>query len=133
MENQKQKVGKFKDFSSFFFNAFPSFSFPLPLFLFVPLGVRLYYILMLFWFWKCRFLLFIWVFLATTLYIIRPDRIEIKTGIFVKRSRSIPFDKIINITCKQNIAQKLFRIGDIFIETPGGKPFELALAGVERP
>ncbi|HEY5037820.1 MAG TPA: PH domain-containing protein, partial [bacterium] len=43
-----------------------------------------------------------------------------------------PCDQIINVTCKQNIAQKLFRIGDIFIDTPGGKPFELALAGVEN-
>ncbi len=132
MENQIQKSENLKTFHPSFYQCTPVLFLPFPLFLFVLLGVRLYYILMLFWFMEMSFLLFIWVYLTTTLYVIRPDRIEIKTGIFVKRSRTVPFDQIINITCKQSIAQRLFRIGDIFIDTPGGKPFELALAGVER-
>jgi putative membrane protein len=110
----------------------PVFFVPLALFLFVPLGVRLYYILLLFWFLEASFLFFIWIFLSTTLYTIKPDRIEISTGIFVKRSRTVPLDQIINITCRQTLAQKLFGIGDIFIDTAGGKSLETALAGVER-
>jgi uncharacterized membrane protein YdbT with pleckstrin-like domain len=132
MENQKLKLENLKSFHPSFYQCIPVFFIPFPLFLFVLLGVRLYYILMFFWILELSFLFYIWVFLSTTLFIIRPDRIEIKTGVFVKRSRTVPFDQIINITCKQTLAQKLFRIGDIFIDTPGGKPFELALGGIDN-
>jgi putative membrane protein len=81
---------------------------------------------------ETSFLIFVWVFLATTFYVLLPDRIEIRTGVFVKRSRTIPFDKIINITCKQNLAQRVFGIGDILIDTAGGTPFEVALVGVDN-
>jgi uncharacterized membrane protein YdbT with pleckstrin-like domain len=73
------------------------------------------------------------MFLATTTYVIKSDRIEIRTGILVKRSTAIPFDKIINIASKQNLFQKLFKIGDLFIEIPGVEPSEIALTGVEGP
>ncbi|HEY5038261.1 MAG TPA: PH domain-containing protein [bacterium] len=132
MTNEKIKTEDLKVFHPSFFQCFPVFFIPFAMFLFYPIGVRLYYIYLLFWFLEMSFLLFVWVFLATTLYVIKPDRIEIKSGVFVKRSRTVPFDQIINITCKQNLTQKLFKIGDIFIDTPGGKPFELALAGVEN-
>ena len=110
----------------------PVFFVPLPLFLFAPLGVRLYYILLLFWFLEMSFLLFIWVYLSTTLYIIKSDRLEIRNGVFVKRSRTVPFDQMVNITCKQTLFQRFFGIGDLFIDTAGGKPFEVSLAGVEK-
>jgi uncharacterized membrane protein YdbT with pleckstrin-like domain len=74
----------------------------------------------------------LWIFLATTTYIIKSDRIEIRTGILVKRSSAIPYDKIVNLTCRQNLFQRFFKIGNIFIELPGVDPFEIPLTGIER-
>jgi uncharacterized membrane protein YdbT with pleckstrin-like domain len=70
--------------------------------------------------------------LATTSYAIQADRIEIRSGILVKQSTTIPFDKIINVTCKQTIFQRLFGIGDIFIELPGTEPAGIILSGIEK-
>ncbi len=132
MNKEKIKPKGFEEFHPSFFQCFPVLFIPAPLFAFLILGVRLYYILLLVWFLEMSFLVSIWVFLSTTIYCILPDRVEIKTGVFVKRSRTVPLKQITNITCKQNIAQRLFKIGDIFIDSPSGKPFELALAGVEN-
>lgn len=116
-----------------FFQYLSVFTIPLALFLLVPLGVKVFYVLPAFWIFEMLLLLGIWMFLATTTYVIKSDRIEIRTGILVKRSTAIPFDKIINIASKQNLVQKLFKIGDLFIEIPGVEPFEIALTGVEGP
>ncbi len=115
-----------------FFQYLSVFIVPLALFLLVPQGVRLVYVLRGFWILEVFLFLCVWLFLATTKFIIKPDWFEIRSGILVKRTRSIPYDKIINITCKQNLVQKLFNIGDLFIEVPGVEPFGVALSGVER-
>jgi putative membrane protein len=129
---EKQKREDLRVFHPSFYQCLSVFLIPLPVFLFLFYGVRLFYVLLIFWLMEMSFLLFIWVFLATTFYVLLPDRIEIRTGVFVKRSRTIPFDKIINITCNQNLAQRFFGIGDILIDTAGGKPLEAALMGVEN-
>jgi putative membrane protein len=131
-KTEKQKEEDFRIFHPSFYQCLSVFLIPLPMFLFLFYGVRLFYVLLLFWLMETSFLIFVWVFLGTTFYVLLPDRIEIRTGVFVKRSRTIPFDKIINITCKQNLAQRVFGIGDILIDTAGGTPFEVALVGVEN-
>jgi uncharacterized membrane protein YdbT with pleckstrin-like domain len=105
---------------------------PLVLFLFAFLGVNIFYVWMAVWILEMILLLVVWIFLASTIYVIKSDRIEIHTGILAKYSTAIPFDKIIDITCKQNIFQKLLDIGNIFIEILGVEPSEIALIGVER-
>lgn len=116
-----------------FSQCFPVFLVPLAMFLFLPLGVKLFYVLLFFWFLEASFLLAVWVYLATTFYIVKPDRIEIRTGVLVKRSKSIPFDKITEISSNQSLYQRFFKIGDIFIDTAGDKSLEAVLAGVEYP
>jgi uncharacterized membrane protein YdbT with pleckstrin-like domain len=108
------------------------FTVPFAFFLLVPQGVKVVYALWGFWILEIFLLLCVWIFLATTTYIIKPDWFEIRHGILVKRSWAIPYDKIINITCKQNPVQKLFNIGDLFIEIPGVEPFGVVLTGVEK-
>ena len=132
MESQKQNTEDIKVFHPSFFQYLSIFIVPLALFLLVPQGVKVAYVFPAFWILEIFLLLCLWIFLATTKYIIRPDRIEIRTGILVKYSTAIPFDKIIDITCKQNLVQKLFNIGDLFIEIPGVDPFGIVLSGVER-
>lgn len=116
-----------------FFQCLPVFLVPFTMFLFLPFGLRLFYVLLFFWFLETSFLLMVWVYLATTFYMVKADRIEIRTGVLVKRSKAIPFDKITEISFKQNILQRVFRIGDIFIDTAGDKALEAVMAGVEYP
>ena len=133
MSDEKQKTVDVEVFHPSFFQCFPVLFVPVSLFLLALVGVRLYYILLLIWSLETSFLIFIWAFISSTFYIVMPDRIEIKTGVFVKRTRSVPFKQIVSITCKQNMIQRFFKIGDISINVPGSQPFGLALTGVENP
>jgi uncharacterized membrane protein YdbT with pleckstrin-like domain len=132
METTKQGKDKQMILHPSFFQYLSVFTVPLVLFLFVPFGVKICYVLPAFWVFELFLLFCIWVFLAMTTYVIRPDRIEIRGGIFVRRSTAVPLDKIVNITCQQNLFQKLFGIGDLFIEIPGLEPFEITLTGIEK-
>ena len=131
-KSQKQISDDLEVLHPSFYQYLSVFTVPFALFLLIPLGVKIAYVLPAFWIFEMFLLLCLWIFLATTTYIIRPDWVEVRNGILVKRSRTIPFDKIINITCKQNLVQKLFNIGDLFIEIPGVEPSGVALTGVER-
>src|ERR1035438_9959402 len=78
LENQKGE--DFRIFHPSFYQCLSVFLIPLPMFLFLFYGVRLFYVLSLFWLLETSFLIFVWVFLATTFYVLLPDRIEIRTG-----------------------------------------------------
>ena len=132
MEIKIQGMNNFGIIRPSFFQYISIFIIPMAFFMLVPLGVKLVYVLSLFWMFELLLLFCLWFFLATTTYIIGPDRIEIRSGVMVKRSTTIPFEKIINITCRQTLFQKLFGIGDVFIELPGLEPSEMALTGIEK-
>ncbi len=105
---------------------------PLALLGLIPLGVDFIFVLLTVWVFEILMVSGCWVALVTTRYVIQADRIEITSGILVRQSRSVPYDKIVNITGDQSLLQRLFNIGNIFIDTAGGKPFETALFGVEN-
>lgn len=130
--NDFQQTITFKVIHPSFYQCLDLFVVPLVFFLLVPLGVGVFYVLIGFWVFELLLFLVVWIFLATTIYIVKSDRIEIHAGIFTKCSTAIPFDKIINVTCKQNLFQKFFNIGNIFIEIPGVEPSEIELIGVEQ-
>lgn len=132
METNKSVTGNAQMLHPSFFQYLSVFIVPLALFLLVPIGVKIVYVLMTFWIFELLLLFCVWLLLATTSYSIQADRIEIRCGIFVKRSTTIPFDKIINVTCKQTIFQRLFGIGDIFIELPGMEPAGIILSGIDN-
>lgn len=116
-----------------FAQCLPVFLVPFILFLFFFYGVKLYYILMFFWILQASFIFMVWIHIATTFYAVLPDRIEIRTGILVKRTKAIPFDRITEISFRQTLFQRIFRIGDLFIDTAGDKSLEAVMAGVEYP
>jgi uncharacterized membrane protein YdbT with pleckstrin-like domain len=135
MEKEEQIQTKVKNeiLHPAFSQCFPVFLVPFAMFLFLPMGVRFFYVLLFFWLMETSFLLTVWVYLATTFYIVSPDRIEIRRGVIVKRAKSIPFDKITGISLKQTLIQRLFGIGDLFIDTAGDKDLEAVMAGVDYP
>ena len=132
MKIKTQGMNNFGILRPSFFQYLSIFIVPLALFMLVPLGAKMVYALTLFWLFELLLLFCLWIFLKTTTYVIGPDRIEIRSGVIVKRSTTIPFEKIINITCRQTLFQKLFGIGDVFIELPGLEPSAMALTGIEK-
>ena len=116
-----------------FSQCLPVFILPFGLFLLLPFGARHLYVNIFFVWSEVFFYYLIKAYIATIHYIVWLDRIELRTGLFDRRSKSIPFDEITEITCKQSLYQRIFKIGDIFIETAGGKDFTVALAGVKYP
>ena len=116
-----------------FSQCLPVFILPFGLFLLLPFGARHLYVNVFFVWSEVFFYYLIKAYITTIHYVVWPDRIELRTGLFDRRSKSIPFDEITEITCKQSLYQRIFKIGDIFIETAGGKDFTVALAGVKYP
>jgi putative membrane protein len=134
MDEQKKeiRIDDLRVLHPSFFNYLRFLIFPLALMFFIPLGVDVFYVLLAVWVFEILLVLGCWLVLATTAYIIKSDRIEISSGVLIKQSQTIPYDKIINITCDQSVFQRLLNIGNVFIDTAGGKPFETALLGVEN-
>src|SRR5258708_3794223 len=111
----------------------PVFILPFGLFLLLPFGARHLYVGIFFVWLEIFFHTLIKGYISTIHYVFWSDRIEIRTGLFDRRSKSIPFVEITKISCKQTLYQRLFMIGDVFIDTAGGKEFTLSLAGVKYP
>jgi len=96
-----------------FFQYLPIFVLPFAFFLLVVLGMDVFYVLLGFFVLEMFLLLTIWLLLATITYIIKTDRLEIRSGILIKLSTAIPFDKIINIS-QINFNIKHINIGKNF-------------------
>lgn len=127
--SEPEKEGIHPSFSQ----CLPVFILPFGLFFLLLFGARPLYVYIFFAWLELFFYKLIQWYILSINYVFWPDRVEVRTGLFKGTSRSIPFAEITEITCKQSIYQKLFKIGDIFIETAGGKDFTLALAGVKYP
>jgi len=116
-----------------FSQCLPIFFLPFGLFLLLPFGAKHLYVNIFFVWLEVFFYTLVKGYITTIHYVFWPDRIEVRTGIIDCRSKSIPFAEITEISCKQSLYQRIFKIGDIFIETAGGRDFTLALAGVKYP
>ena len=117
-----------------FFQCLPVFIIPFSLFLLFPLGARRIYIVIFFFFYlEYFFYSVVRLYISTVHYVAWPDRIEKRIGLFNRLSKSIPFDQITEISFTQNLYQKLFKIGDVYISTAGGKEFTVIWAGIKYP
>jgi uncharacterized membrane protein YdbT with pleckstrin-like domain len=117
--------------SFFQYSAF--FVVPSALFFLLFLGVDRCKVILGVWIFETAMVLAAWILMATTTYVIKPDRVEIKNGVFVRRSRVMPYGQIVNITCNQGFFQRLVGIGNVSIDTAGGKDTGITLAGICRP
>jgi len=115
-----------------FFQCLPTLIFPFLIFILLPFGTRLFIVVIFFFYLEICFWVFVRFYLSTIHYVAWPDRVEKRTGIFQRDSKSIPWDQITEISCKQTLFQRLFKIGDIFIETAGGREFQICWAGVKH-
>lgn len=66
-------------------------------------------------------------------YRISPDTLDISSGVFSRREREIPFDRIQNVDIAQNVFQRALGIAEVRLETAGGGETEARLRYVSRP
>jgi len=68
----------------------------------------------------------------STKIVIAGDRLRYETGILSKSTRTIPLTKVQDVRVDQSAPQRVFKIGDISIET-AGETSRLTLANVDAP
>jgi putative membrane protein len=65
-------------------------------------------------------------------YELTPDTFDIRSGIFSRREREIPYERIQNVDIAQNVLQRALSIAEVRIETAGGSGSEAHLRYVDR-
>ncbi|MFO7821909.1 MAG: PH domain-containing protein [Lentisphaeria bacterium] len=63
-------------------------------------------------------------------YIVEPDRVLMRKGALYRKQTSIIYDRIDHIQTKQNVLNKMFKNGNIIINTAGSSKPELILSAV---
>lgn len=66
-------------------------------------------------------------------YRITRDTFDIDSGVFSRREREIPFERIQNVDVAQNVFQRALGIAEVRLETAGGGESEARLRYVSRP
>ena len=65
-------------------------------------------------------------------YRITQDTFDIQSGVFSRREREIPFERIQNVDIAQNVVQRAFGLAEVRLETAGGGSTEASLRYVSR-
>ena len=65
-------------------------------------------------------------------YEITADTFDIRSGVFSRREREIPFERIQNVDIAQNVVQRVLDIAEVRLETAGGGSSEATLQYVSR-
>lgn len=65
-------------------------------------------------------------------YEITADTFDIQSGVFSRREREIPFERIQNVDIAQNVVQRAMDIAEVRLETAGGGSSEARLQYVSR-
>ncbi|WP_339103662.1 PH domain-containing protein [Haloterrigena salinisoli] len=60
-------------------------------------------------------------------YGITPDTFDVASGVFARRSREIPYERIQNVDVRQGVVQRLLGLAVVSLETAGGGSTEAAL------
>ncbi len=65
-------------------------------------------------------------------YELTPDTFDVRSGVFSRREREIPFHRIQNVDIEQNVVHRLLGIAEVRLETAGGGSTEAQLQYVSR-
>jgi membrane protein YdbS with pleckstrin-like domain len=63
---------------------------------------------------------------------IHNDRLQYETGFLSKTTRTILISRVQDLTVHQRFGQRIFRVGDLSIET-AGETSKLTIPGIDRP
>jgi putative membrane protein len=65
-------------------------------------------------------------------YDLTPDTFDIRSGVFSRREREIPYERVQNVDIAQNVVQRIVGIAEVRLETAGGSSTEASLRFVSR-
>jgi len=65
-------------------------------------------------------------------YELTPDTLDITSGVFSRRTREIPADRIQNVDIRQGVVPRMLGIAEVRFETAGGRGTEAALQYVDE-
>jgi putative membrane protein len=65
-------------------------------------------------------------------YELTPDTFDVRSGVFSRREREIPFHRIQNVDIEQNVVHRFLGIAEVRLETAGGGSTEAQLQYVSR-
>jgi uncharacterized membrane protein YdbT with pleckstrin-like domain len=69
---------------------------------------------------------------ATTVFVITTDRLVLRSGVLAKRGKEIPLERLMDISVRQSVFQRLIRSGDVMLES-GGERGQEVVANLPRP
>jgi uncharacterized membrane protein YdbT with pleckstrin-like domain len=67
-----------------------------------------------------------------TLFVLTSDRLITRTGVFAKRSKEIPLERINDVTFNQSVLERLFGAGDLLVESAGERG-QTRITNVRKP
>jgi uncharacterized membrane protein YdbT with pleckstrin-like domain len=67
-----------------------------------------------------------------TLFVLTSDRLITRSGIFAKRSKEIPLERINDVTFNQSVVERLFGAGDLLVESAGERG-QTRITNVRKP
>jgi uncharacterized membrane protein YdbT with pleckstrin-like domain len=73
-----------------------------------------------------------WVRIRTNLTVLTSDRLRSESGILAKSSRNLMLSRIQDVGVDQSLSQRLFNVGNIWIETAGASS-RILLHNVDAP
>lgn len=65
-------------------------------------------------------------------YDLTDDTVDIRSGVFSRREREIPYERIQNVDIAQNVVQRVLDVAELRLETAGGSSTEATLKYVSR-
>jgi len=77
-------------------------------------------------------LFYLYLVRVTSLYTIDAMHITSSIGLLAKTVSKIPLNRISNYEVRQTFFQRMLALGDVFIDTPGSKDFELKMTELDK-
>jgi uncharacterized membrane protein YdbT with pleckstrin-like domain len=74
-----------------------------------------------------------WFKRISTRYTVTTHRLLIREGIISREEHSAHIDRVQNVTVRQSLADRLFKVGAVDFDTAGGDDYEFTFLGVDRP
>lgn len=68
-----------------------------------------------------------------TIYTLTADKVAIRTGVIGKAEMTIPLSKIQGVASSYSIEQRIFGIGNVLIESAGGRVGGVPMKDIEDP
>jgi uncharacterized membrane protein YdbT with pleckstrin-like domain len=77
------------------------------------------------WLWVIAFIVWLgavlwrWLTWRTTHFVVTTDRLIVRSGVFARKGREIPLERINDITFHQSLFERLLGSGDLIVESAG--------------